>query len=1107
MKKIIFIILLTLISGMSVAQKVTGSELGQQGRNRGLGIQGGRRPATNYSHNVSTKGEVESKPKEVIGGGNDVTKTGNTFSRSAFLENDKYAFYLNIVKKNGWFVGIGDSISEEEASYHNHYFKLSRKNGAGHWTFLEAFNGYGKPTTNHNIGTYLVNPNDDDDSSANEEWKQKLTTVCKWEFVGDNNGKNVVQERGLDQDSNVVYMYIPIKVGDNEYVGSYFDAWGMPIFQRTDSIGNDIGYANYVQITRDERGYEVLYSYIDRKGFAQKNAAGAYMTRKEYDDNGNMTKDMSLDIAGNMMIDDYGNCGYSVAYKDNLEIESKYFDAQGRPMRMPKFKKGSMKVYGYKYEYDSLGRNTVVIIVDSLGSPDTNEYGVHRYVKEYNRHGQQTRFASYNLQGELTKTDTSYVAETLLVFDTTTGKIREISYKDCRGQYAVEPESGYCLKTIKWKGDVEVEEIEYILDSTADTSKSFEYRRDSIGNEIRVWYKEDVKRVDSVDAKGREILTAWYDLSGAPIKRNNYHKQVVCYNDTLNRKSEEWFSPDGGMALDSDGEYSKNIYETDSVTNTLTTFDYYYDFLEHAYQVQYGNGSSVESDIQQRGIGKREHGNGSKEVKSQWDITSYGEHARVGWWNNIHYTCEVERNMYGEIKAMRGWNEFHEPSYLIFLVNNCVGYIMSIGENDNRYFDEFGQEIPNDKMEDFIQTLPQAFCVEVTDTAVAYPLGLRNGDIILAYGDWRISEDLKSNMDYYHLETILQANRKKNITVLRHNVTDKTSQIITLYNIPVGKPSELGFYAHEIYYTQKEKARLLNACKEDHFIFGREEVSNDNYLMLMVPIKSGLLNSRCYHLPMYNVKDAGIILLNNEFYSTKRDRWSIVDRLDLWNEQNMMNPRFSGTRELYFTQNLSTMRRLSKSNKGNGGLKCLPIAVNQQLYEKVVTFNKDFMNNSELSSVLSENIDKKIRENKIIGNWNYSYEEDGSTIDYTIHLQKEGKVSYEAVSRIVNNNFMIEFAIRDSSINWGISGKYIIFDFNNENPDIEINDFHIDGMEQLDKETIEGYRIKLRYYILSNGQDVFLSHILSDKHFLVLNIDKHQIVLQQFDGEKIVMKR
>ena len=102
----------------------------------------------------------------------------------------------------------------------------------------------------------------------------EIQSICRWHFIGDS---IVLQERGIDEYGNIIFVYTPVKVNSNEWTGSYVDARGMPVFHNTDSTGCDIGLANYVHVYRDEYGFENMISFNDRYGALAPNGDGAFM--------------------------------------------------------------------------------------------------------------------------------------------------------------------------------------------------------------------------------------------------------------------------------------------------------------------------------------------------------------------------------------------------------------------------------------------------------------------------------------------------------------------------------------------------------------------------------------------------------------------------------------------------------------------------------------------------------------------------------------------------------------------------------------------------------------------------------------------------------------
>ena len=956
-------------------------------------------------------------------------------------------FYLNVTKRNGWPEGVGKPLAKKDLSHIPVYYVLSNKNKAGKWTFMRAFDAYGKLTTNHSWGTYIVNPNDEEDKGANTQWADKLKTVCQWQFIGDTDEKEVVQERALDENKNIVFCYNIVKVSENKrdgssmYAGSYTDAFALPIFMRTDSTGNYKGKANFVQVKRDKRGYETLFAFTDETGRIRLNKDGAYQTRKDYDDKGRQIREASLDLFGNQMLDDFGNCGWQNTVDDyGCILSAKYFGANNEPIRMPGIR-GSEKIYGYEFAYDKYHREKDRwYLVDSLGTHGSNEYGVFHSVTEYNNHGERILLSHYDKDRKLVGSDKYGIAQVKTEFDDE-GNLLFVELRNKEGK----PTNGYgdyCRKVLEYdrrKGNL-LSHTEYIKNENDSTIISFQYENDSLGNEIRYWYKEGYCRVDSVDSKGRATLEAWYDLKGNPIANPNdeinaWHKHKVSYNDAINTEIQEWLdstdSPYYNVDYSLSNKYNLSIDQTDNAKNTITNTQYLRPF---------GLIQKFVKEFDDQG-----------NIVAQWDVTPYGEQARVGWWNNLFYRCNVTYNMYGKMKDMLGVNEFNEPSYLVSLNDNGeVYHYTDLGI----YYDEHSQVIPADSMAVFKERLPKAFCIEVTDTAIAYPLGLRNGDIILSYGDWATCEDLRSNLNYFYLETILKNDVAKKVAVLRHNVEKKTSSIMWL-DLPKGKPSELGFYPHMIYYTEKEALRLHNTCSKYSFAYGKDEEKEGKLVLMGVQLKGGLIQTRFYHFPQFNYKDPGFLLYASEKYSKGTDTWSVVnDDVETWTKNIMFNSAFGGETELYLTQDFENIKKLSKTSSGNRGLRIVPITIPVETYNKMT---KCYVASPEISnarvSLMETMLNKvvstpttKIKTKKIVGSWTASCSEDGVTLNIGIALDKDNHVNVKtlicAYGEISEGDTLSLRATSSAAGTWSISDG-LTFEYDEETKSLSIDSIDI----------------------------------------------------------------
>lgn len=1038
---------------------------GLNGQGHGLGGQGHDRKAT--SRNI-----------EML---SDTSQRVNVYSKSvATTQYKDSAFYANVVKKHGWFVGVGKKLTPKEASHLSCCYKFSQKNKAGNWTKMEAINGYGLPTTNHNIGSYLLNQYDDNDLSANQDWKEKLQTVCKWEFIADPSGKEVIQERALDQDDIIIYIYNPVKVGENEYTGSYTDGWGMPIFLRTDSLGNHAGYANFVHITRDEDGYEVLFAYTDIWGFPQKNKDGAYMTRKAYNKDGRQTLEASLNIVGDNMIDDFGNCGWEHYYYPTYN-ESYYYDAEWQRIKMPKTgRSDNDHVYGYRMFPDQYGRDTLIMYIDQFGNPDINENGIHAVRTQYNEHGFWTYKGWYDINGHL-YADESGIAQIYYKFNSD-GYHIEIGYQDAEGKYVNGP-SGWCLEKDSYDTNGYcLYEVDYVADNDGVFTKQFEYTRDNQKNKkTRTWYEKNKQRVDSFDVQGRNIFLAWYDLDGNPIENDGLHKDVTIYDDEHNIETEIWLDKNEEETIygDDDRSYSKAITIVDSTRHITSYYQYCYDYPYCAWQKQFDQSHNT--------------------TLAQWDITTYGEHARVGWWNVLHYKCEVDYTMYGSYRTMVGKNEFDEPSYMVALYSKKVYYFSDKDNGTRRYYDENGILIPSDSMETFKANLPKAFCIEVTDTSIAYPLGLRNGDIILSYGDWTTSENLRTNIDYFYLEAILKANEAKQITLLRHHPDTKSSEIIH-YDLPKGRTSDLGFYPHKIYYTQKEKSRLQNTCSNYNITLSANEMpQSDTTLLMAVQIKGDFESAYLYHFPKYDIKDPGVIVYATETWKKGTDTWNMKESIEKWYDQDMFRINDA---ELYFTQDMLTTRHIIKTNSGLGGMTFIPIKVSMDLYNRVLQCYKSQFLDEDLISV--PNIDAK----QLYGKWLWMGEIADNNVnasyETTLNLNRNGSATiHDHVMMSIETNegaILHVTCTLQSSLVWTLKNNTILFDAQDVKRSVIIESINITGS---DEETKIAWMQKLQSNEAEFKEGVLaklsFDEIINNNQLNIINISKKQFMTKEMN--------
>lgn len=999
----------------------------------------------------------------------------------------KPTYYADVVKKNGWFVGVGKPLTQEQARHLDCYFKLSQKNAAGNWRFVEAFDGYGDATSGHNIIPYLVNPRSDDDSGANSDWKQKLQRVCKWEFVADASGKTVLEERFLASDSSVILVFHPIQVSDREIVGTFTDRWGYPAGLRVDADNGTDNCASVVRVVRDQRGFDVLIETLNANGFPAINKDGAYKTQKEYDDDGHQIMEASLNVIGERMIDSWGNCGWRAVYKnDNME-SIHYFDADGNPIRMVGMDGNADHVYGKRYQYDAFGRLTSEIYIDVKCAPDTNQYGVNHVDCIYNDHGQTTSWTYYDINGKkCPQSDSSPVAQIKREY-TDRGYLKTSEFFDANGNYVLSA-YGYCKREDKYDGDIQISQIEYVPDTDGNgMHKSFEYTRDKMGNKIKVWYDEGLQRIDSVDSKGRETLVAWYDLEGNPANYGDgYHKNITIYDEN-NGYEDFYIDTDGDPFVDDDNGYSSSIMMRDSINHITTNYQSLYSYLRYAFQKQYDESFD--------------------KILQQWDITPYGEHARVGWWNVITYNSIVDYNLNGEYRTITARNEYNEAAYTRSLDDDGLVYYIYDVKN-NRHYNEFGVEIPADSMASFMEQLPRVYCIEVTDTAVAYPLGLRNGDIIINYGDWTASHDLRTRMNEFYVEAILQANNYKGLALLRHHPDTKSSEIITKM-LPPGKTSDLGFYPHKIYYTQRETERLYQTCAQYNVPLNYASASADTTVLLLVQDKGSLISTKYYHLDIYSNRDPGFLLYLSEKYgSSGQDIWSVRRHsISDFESNNMFHPGFSGKTLLCLTHDLTDVKTLTKNEKGNFGMHIVPVKVSHDVYRRILNCYAahvdEIPDDKTLAEYRMEN-NPALSTKQLYGKWHTRFAKDEDNdffVDITWDFDKKAEMVANVDVVLTWEQSKISYDIQcKSNPLWSFKGICLDFDFDKTTPHVEVTRLEFpETVSESDRnkelEQIERNRATL-------SREFHFGRFLDQRSFIITELTKNKMVVK--NGSRVI---
>ncbi len=330
-------------------------------------------------------------------------------------EKSDTIYYRDVVRKYGWMEGLGNPISKEIASHLPYFYRFTLKNSAGHWLHVEALHG-DTLTTLHPVSTYIIDKEQKDDILANERWLELLKTVTQWVFIPGIDGTEMCEERSYDRENNLIYTFSMVRNKDGRVTGSYNDAWGLPADMREDPMAT---YGSVVCITYDALGYDSIIDYLDGEGYCKYNNNGVDQTRYVHDNRGYVLEAWSCNCMGDRMIDNWGNCGYSITYNPQERMRTKIFrDANWKPTRLPEKRAGGDQSYiRCDYYQDVWGRDSVAVVRTADGEDDATLSKIHCIVYHYSEDGSSVPNTYFNREGDLVDKEGDIIDKKGDIFD------------------------------------------------------------------------------------------------------------------------------------------------------------------------------------------------------------------------------------------------------------------------------------------------------------------------------------------------------------------------------------------------------------------------------------------------------------------------------------------------------------------------------------------------------------------------------------------------------------------------------------------------------------------------------------------------------------------
>lgn len=716
--------------------------------------------------------------------------------------------YASAVERvNGWLSPIA-TRTKEQAAHVPQTFVFTAPNAEGRYTRMESRDAYGRYTPS-GFNVYIAKPYSEVDSLANTDWTAKLKTACIYEFISDASGKHLLQERAYDENHRLIYSYSEVPLGEGDqpgtqnFVGSYKDAYGLPVEMRDD---RGYSYGTLVMVTRDSRGYDVKRQYIDSKGVPKPNSDDAFAALYRYDDDGFLLSNVSIDNNGRYIIDNYGNSGMVVEWDKKMGEMTRqtYLDENLNPMVLytPNPTSGN-GIATQVWEYDDLGRPVEVRYYDTEGNPMENAYGTHRIVLGNDDRGNRTLLAGYALDGRQAP------------YDHTGPVVEEIEY-DSEGRvlwarfYAVDgrPYEGDIYSRMEWEYDTDGKETSHAYyltkDGKEEVRESYRITTDADGNVTETKeYPGEVRFVTVYDPKGRLIYDGNYDLQTQKVfvyPELGYAELKYTYEDDGPRTivTSRWLD-EKGRPINA-GDFDTRIMYVDSIAYTKLNFGYLDGLLKW-----------VQLDTYTPGF---------EELISNGDANRFGVPARAGSGaaNDRFYQLKGTFTPFGSASMYYGVDEFGEPDYVVNVDGTIYNHFRRTKKGGEPRLEDGDMPGGVYDMRHAANQLPKIMTIEVIDS-VGYLHGLKDNDVVVQWGDYVIApEMMESEADFisrWIVRAVLDADLPREMVVFRIEDAKAGKFGLVKIALPAGTPSELGFAPHVRFLTGRQQQRIAGSIADN----------------------------------------------------------------------------------------------------------------------------------------------------------------------------------------------------------------------------------------------------------------------------------------------------
>ena len=449
-------------------------------------------------------------------------------------EQEYKASYATFTTKDGWPIGIGEELNDNDKKQMPVYYQLVRKGYRSKFTRVNVLNNHkaiARNAFNESPLVGLYETEGEDEKAKEFAILQRQTAY--WVYTPDNDG-NILRKTAYGPDGKELYavQYFRSSVytgGDDTESSLKKQLWANYVDKDGKSMRIRDNGADRVRIMNDSTGYIIGYHFYSETGTPQPNDVGAYGYRYKLDKDGRCLKKIPVDAFGDHI--------------NGKEVTYEQFDEYGRWTAIA----GGKAVYGSDLVVFSMTNRT-----DSL---------------------------RFDNQGELSYRSESHIDGNRRVFHYEKGQVvRTYLYRPSNNGSTL----AYSKIILPKKDENVIETQVYWADSIA----KYRLKRENIkrGQATMAYFKGDspdaidepmmiVTKLgqyhkivsDTVPENGLTKVTVNYlDVEGTPAKLCHYNCDVAYYNDS-HEMIKHYVYKDGNVLYAYINEYEDGQIVTQSV--------------------------------------------------------------------------------------------------------------------------------------------------------------------------------------------------------------------------------------------------------------------------------------------------------------------------------------------------------------------------------------------------------------------------------------------------------------------------------------------------------------------------------------------------------------